>query len=275
MIFEKFILEVEGKNIITHNRRGFTLIELLVVIAIIALLMAILMPALQRARKQADAAVCMSNLKQWGLIWAMYTDDNNSYFPTRIQNPVGRGRWINVLFDYYYRNEKIRCCPTATKIAFPDYPPGADLPVAGGNKFTSWGKLDNSVGRPAGTWGSYGVNGWVYVPGEDPLYGKSAVFFWRTPNVKGAANIPLFLDCWFFCGWPEHDNRPPAFDGEKWLGDEDVMQRFCLNRHQQAINGIFLDYSVSKIGLKQLWRLKWSRGFDINADPPVWPDWMR
>jgi prepilin-type N-terminal cleavage/methylation domain-containing protein/prepilin-type processing-associated H-X9-DG protein len=57
--------------------KGFTLIELLVVIAIIAILMAILMPALHRAREQGKRAACLSNLKQMTLAWIMYADDND------------------------------------------------------------------------------------------------------------------------------------------------------------------------------------------------------
>jgi len=59
-----------------YKRRGFTLIELLVVIAIIALLMAILMPALNRARELGRRTVCMGNLKQLALAWVMYADEN-------------------------------------------------------------------------------------------------------------------------------------------------------------------------------------------------------
>ncbi len=60
-----------------RRRHGFTLIELLVVIAIIAILMAVLMPALTRAREQGRRAVCLSNLKQLQLAWAMYANENN------------------------------------------------------------------------------------------------------------------------------------------------------------------------------------------------------
>ena len=59
-----------------EDRRGFTLVELLVVIAIIALLMAILMPALNRARELGRRTVCLGNLNQLALAWIMYTDTN-------------------------------------------------------------------------------------------------------------------------------------------------------------------------------------------------------
>jgi len=63
-----------------HKPRAFTLIELLVVIAIIALLMAILMPALQRVKQQGAKTACQSNLKQMGLVVSLYTEDFDGKF---------------------------------------------------------------------------------------------------------------------------------------------------------------------------------------------------
>jgi len=64
-----------------HKKETLTLIKLLVVIAIIALLMAILIPVLGRARDQARTLACRSNLRQYGFAIRMYLDDNDQYFP--------------------------------------------------------------------------------------------------------------------------------------------------------------------------------------------------
>ncbi len=257
-----------------HKRNGFTLIELLVVIAIIALLMAILMPALQRVKEQARGVACQSNLKQWGTIFAMYTDDNNGFFPKRTS---GSGRWINVMFDYYYRETKVRVCPMALKIANPIYPPGGTGTLGvGGNTFISWGKVGvtgsrpSGIDEPAGTWGSYGINHWLYVAAQDPLYGQAAKDYWGTVNVRGGNNIPLFLDCWFWCAGPENDDTPPSYEGERFDPHTNSMNRFCINRHQQGVNSVFLDYSARKVYLKDLWHVKWAKNFDIKAPCPNW-----
>ncbi len=73
--------------------------------------------------------------RQIGIGMAMYTDENRGVFPVRTQSS---GRWIDVLFDYYYKEDKIRCCPTATKPVNPEGEAGVAID---GETFKAWGRL--------------------------------------------------------------------------------------------------------------------------------------
>ena len=255
------------------RRKGFTLIELLVVIAVIALLMAILMPALARVKKQAKAIACQSNLHQWALVFKMYTAENDGYFWSGDITGDGWKQycWVQPLKPYHSDEAELRFCPMATKLRT----------EGGRDPFAAW--------DTRGDRSSYGMNNWVTNPrpGKEFIHAREATKDnWRNVYVvEGAANIPLFLDCAFVEGKPYDVAVPPEYDGDiaSWGVSAQQMKRFCLNRHDGFTSSLFLDCSVRKIGLKELWTLKWHRSFNTagpwtkagGVQVSDWPEWMR
>jgi prepilin-type N-terminal cleavage/methylation domain-containing protein len=261
-----------------RKRKAFTLVELLVVIAIIALLMAILLPALEEARKQARATICMANLRQWGQIWLLYCEDNDGAF-CGVSDDVNwaRGEWILPLREQWETRSDILKCPMA-KDPHPD-------------------RTSSDQGGPFHTYRmgrggylnlreecSYGANCWIFQT-KDNIQQRPAAWHWGTINdARSVNNIPVFLDSmWrgggpFYRGGNINSNRisPPDYNGQwqphRWNGE---MRHFCIDRHKQCINSVFMDWSVRKVGLKELWKLKWHREFDTSGWPGVWPEWMR
>ena len=262
---------------------GFTLIELLVVIAIIALLMAILMPALKRAKEQARTAGCLANLKQWNLICAIYTEDNEGKFWSGLTSTGYWWPWQ--LEDRYkdWKTNKVWFCPTAKKPIIDEN--GVLAPSL--NVFNAWGIFKGDQGGhgsgPNGIAGSYSINGYVLtIPTNATFFhGLPAKAGWRSPNVAGAANVPLFLDALRFDLWPLETERPAEYEFAAWT--DNTIARCCINRHDGFVGCAFLDFSARKVGLKQLWTLKWHREFNTagawtkagGVTPEDWPQWMR
>ena len=263
-----------------HRRNGFTLIELLVVIAIIALLMAILVPALEQARNQARAAICKSNLRQWGQIWLLYCDDNDGSF-CGVSDDVGwdRGEWILPLRNQWETRSDILKCPMG-KTPHPDRFGGQDQ----GGPFYTYRMGEGGFGDLREEC-SYGANCWIYQTGTN-IQQRPAEWHWgNIIDVRGLNNIPVFLDSMWRGGGPfyqggninsERISPPPNYNGQwephTYSGE---MRHFCIDRHNECINGVFMDWSVRKIGLKELLKLKWHREFDTSGWPGVWPEWMR
>jgi hypothetical protein len=92
------------------------------------------------------------------------------------------------------------------------------------------------------------------------------------------------MDSSWAAGLPDSNDPPPKYDDQPMREHESfAMHHFCINRHDGFINGLFMDWSVSKVGLKELWTLKWDPEFDTagpwtragGVRPQDWPKWMR
>ena len=244
------------------------MVELLVVVSIIALLMGILLPVLGKVRKQAKAAACQSNLRQLGTTFLMCADENDGRMPETSR------RWLDVLrLTSYGGSNKLLFCPMATRF----------VDEGGRHPFAAYRAFSFSADYYSG-YGSYGMNGWVCDPPSEVTtnsFGLPTSNNWREVSVNGASMIPLLLDSMWVDSYPDATDTPPPADGYQYdwgipaASKCKQMGTFCMNRHSGFINGVFLDFSIRKIGLKELWKLKWHREFDTNAPTPEWPRWMK
>ncbi len=283
------------------TKKAFSRLDLMVVVVIAAFMMAILLPAAARMRLSARDAACQMNMRQLGICFDMYTKDNNGYFTDGVRRPglnaAGIGDWLTALdggykFEArmtqaqinqkrdmqrafsYIKDYEILKCPMATYFLRDDVPlsfmawgggpPHEDMGV-NGNEYLPY--------APQNVTGGYTHNNWcnnVPAGSTRTAWGCDVRYCWRTTAVEGAANIPVVADSHRWGVNVRGDNEPPSYDGEGEPSNGiDEIRRVCINRHNGAINILFMDWSVRRVRLTQLWDINtlWSRNWveEINT----------
>jgi prepilin-type N-terminal cleavage/methylation domain-containing protein/prepilin-type processing-associated H-X9-DG protein len=278
------------------TKNAFTLIELLVVIAIIAILAGLLLPALAKAKQKAHSAACLSNLRQWNMIWRYYTDDNNGKFSDG-DDTAARGEWVSALLAYYNRKPDLLVCASATQknggaagaqeILLADNVSDSQAQNHGGPR--TMHRFQNSVTDPktgGRLYSSYGVNDWIYNASRE-IQSRPVGEYWKSfTGSRYPTETPLMGDCMWRGGGPHltlgnKGTRPLAIPiGGTFRGSGYDMANFAMWRHGKGINLVFFDGHARRVRPKQLWSLRWHQTFDVNfvgtQGPSYWnpATWM-
>jgi prepilin-type N-terminal cleavage/methylation domain-containing protein/prepilin-type processing-associated H-X9-DG protein len=244
-------------------RRGFTLSELLVVTGLVAMLAALLLPVVSKARKCAQSTACTSNLRQLGTAWMMYASEHKGRMPEYVwvtpttPDRAWEGYWPGIVETYGVRGAGLLCASAKEP---------SDRNRGYGNATTAWSgklaapgtavKLNNETYRD----GSYGYNRYLTAGS----YGPDGTRVVSSSAIRHASETPLFMDCAYADTRPVNGSpaappgpMPPDPQGKTLTAGSPEHWKFLIARHGRGINVVMVDGSVHWVRLEDTYNLRW------------------
>jgi len=270
--------------------------DIVIVLVCVALVLMTLGAVGQAGRGRAKEVVCQANLRCWGDVFGGIVEENDGKF---LSGTTAWGYWWPLQLPHElqdWKKNRTWFCPTATTPIYGEN--GGSSVLTARN--ASWGIFRSPTSMTyqgktytmadSGLDGSYGLNGYV-IPIPENLSahtanayegGVPAKYGWRNLlDVPDASKVPMFLDALRFDVWPLETQAPATDENAAWSSNN--MARCCINRHDGAVNCLFVDGSVRKVGLRELWTLQWHQAFNTagpwtkagGVQSENWPEWMR